>query len=320
MIRERIVLILGAGASVPYGFPTGAQLCRWVRGLIDHPKDPFNRSVWDRAKPVLQELGFDEVQQREFVHALSRSGRRSVDAFLEFRQEFVDIGKAFIAYFLILRENERSLFDVTPDWYHYLFDKMNCPLKSFSLNRLSIITFNYDRSFEHFLFTALRNSYGATEDLVASAVQIIPITHVHGQLGLLPWQSGASPENVRPYEATPSARNVRVAADGIKIISEAEDSTPEFEEAHNYLEDAKQVHFLGFGYFPKNMQRLRLPKKGQAHPWLKAALSGTFYDLREPEALKICGPYARLSPSPKEYTTLEYLRNSETFLSACRLE
>jgi len=318
MIREPIVLILGAGASAPYGFPTGAQLCRWVRGLIDAQKDPFNHSVWERAKPILRELRFDEARQKDFVHALSHSGKGSVDAFLEFRQEFMDIGKAFIAYFLIWCESEKNLFGDTQDWYHYLLDKMNCPLDNFSRNRLAVITFNYDRSFEHFLFTALRSSYGATHDEVASALQSIPVIHVHGQLGLLPWQHGASPKNSRGYESTANAANVRVAADGIKIISEARDTTPEFDKAHEYLENAKQVHFLGFGYFRKNMERLRIPKNGQTSPWLKAAWSGTFYGLTEAEVGQIQSQYANVEASSTDYATLDYLRESPKFLSACR--
>ena len=307
MISRRIVLILGAGASVPYGFPTGAELFRRLMGVKGTVR-------------CFNDMGFDSEQQKEFIRALGRSGRRSVDAFLEFRQDFVDIGKAFMAYFLIRCEHETRLFDSEPDWYHYLFDTMSCSLESFSTNSLSIITFNYDRSFEHFLFTALCNCYNASEDQAASAVQSIPIVHVHGQLGLLPWQCGASPKNARSYQPTADTETVRVATDGIKIIPEAEDSTPELKDAHKYLQDAEQVHFLGFGYLHKNMERLRLPKRGEAHPWLKAPLGGTFYGLEKVEATALVSRYVPFSHCSTDETTLAYLRNDERFLSACRPE
>jgi hypothetical protein len=44
----------------------------------------------------------------------------------------------------------------------------------------------------------------------------------------------------------------------IRIIHEADPTTPEWEEAHKLLWQASHVVFLGFGYNPTNIERLKL--------------------------------------------------------------
>jgi hypothetical protein len=46
-----------------------------------------------------------------------------------------------------------------PRWYEKLFQLM-ADGGDFGNNQLSVVTFNYDRSFEAFIFTALQNLYG----------------------------------------------------------------------------------------------------------------------------------------------------------------
>jgi hypothetical protein len=64
-----------------------------------------------------------------FREAFWKSGQPSVDAFLEWRPDFIAIGKLAIAYCLLPFEDESKLF--TPpgnrggDWYEYLSVKLN---------------------------------------------------------------------------------------------------------------------------------------------------------------------------------------------------
>ena len=316
MITEPIVLILGAGASVPYGFPTGEQLSRWVKGIID-PEDPVPQTAFDETVRLLQEMEYDDEERKRFVYTLSRSAQ-SVDAFLEYNPEFMGIGKAFMACFLIRCEQEGKLCGGEREWYHYLLDRMRASPQMFHENMISIVTFNYDRSLEHFLFMALLHSYGLTEEDAASMVRSIQIVHVHGQLGHLPWQSRAiQNEHVRPYVAEPTPESVKVAANGIKIISQAKESSPEFVRVHGLLQNAHQVHFLGFGYDKQNMRRLKIPRPGEAHPWLKACTKGTCYKLTRNEANQITAAYCPLKLPDPAHKVLDHLRNDEDFLRAC---
>src|SRR5215211_8988152 len=117
MISRPTVLVLGAGASAPFGFPTGLRLSeRIVRDLqVGHPG--YN---------ALQEYcGFDETEITRFRLAFFRSGRNSVDAFLEHREDLLGVGKAAIAVGLIGFENEGRLFAYDDanwlrDTYNYL--------------------------------------------------------------------------------------------------------------------------------------------------------------------------------------------------------
>ena len=53
---------------------------------------------------------------------------------------------------------------------------------------------------------------------------------------------------------------MKTATDGIRVIHEDIDDDPVFKEAHELLRKAECVIFLGFGYHPKNVERLRLPE------------------------------------------------------------
>lgn len=180
MIQKRTVLILGAGASAPYGFPLGQGLLNDICNTLFNKED---------MKKLFWEMGFDEEIRNEFIQALRFSGRTSVDAFLEHRKEFLDVGKAAIAAALIPFERHESLFPEDLKWYQYLFMKLNTSFEEFDLNLISIITFNYDRLIEHYLFTALKNSYGQSDERCAEKLSNIPIIHLYGRLGYLPWLS-----------------------------------------------------------------------------------------------------------------------------------
>lgn len=148
MITTPTVLILGAGASKPFGFPTGRELLHEVvENLVEEPKK-FPRTQ-------LLRLGYSAEEIRSFRIFLSKSGQPSVDAFLEHRPEFVRLGKTAIAQALIPCESLETLFDKTRDsvnWYQHLSDLMDTSLHGFRKNEVSVLTFNYDRSLEAYFF------------------------------------------------------------------------------------------------------------------------------------------------------------------------
>ena len=128
-----------------------------------------------------------------------------------------------------------------------------CPFSDFGKNQLTFITFNYDRSLEHFLYTALIHKYGKTTEEVAAILNDIPIIHVHGILGKLPWQISGTNAS-RPYNNLSGAKEIQSAADQIIIVSEGEDTSAEFQEASNLLKSANRIYFLGFGYNDNNLR------------------------------------------------------------------
>ena len=283
MIDTRTVLILGAGASVPFGFPAGVTFLRqvlWCLGQDD---------LW-------QPPHFEREKVKDFRLALRDSGTESVDAFLEHRPEFVGIGKTAMAYVLLPCEKTGSLFDIErteTNWYNELFAKMKAPKEAFGDNNVSFVTFNYDRSLEQFLFTALCKLYNLDAPACAHTLARIPITHVHGQLGLLPWQEHLpetrGPTFSRPpvlaYGQTQGIQDAIRAAESIRIISDSIDDIEqdrEFSKARQLLQEADRVVFLGFRFHQQNVERLGIPNvfvHGEGRP----KVFGCVYGMEEPE-------------------------------------
>lgn len=251
MLTKRTVFVLGAGASKQFGFPTGAELYeKVVERFLEGPDEDFFRN----------EAGYSLSDMRTFRDALFRSGKTSVDAFLEHRPEFLDIGKAAIAKILVSCEAENGLFRPQENWLRYTYDRLSASFEEFGSNALSFVTFNYDRSVEHFLFTALKNTYGKSDDECKALMGRIPIIHLHGRLGFLPWESDGGG---RPYNQTIDLRVLRYCIENIKIVSEdITDRDTEFVAAKTLLREAEQICFLGFGYALTNTQRLELDRLG----------------------------------------------------------
>jgi hypothetical protein len=155
-----------------------------------------------------------------------------------------------------VNKRKSSLTTARGGWLHYLFNHLNCPFEQFGKNKVAFITFNYDRSLEHYLFTCLYNSYGKSADECAHQLKQIPIIHLHGDLGALPWQTSDA-NVVRDYDPTITPGTLKIAASRIKIIHEdIAGRDKEFTEAKRLFSQAAQIYFLGFGYDPTNMTRL----------------------------------------------------------------
>jgi hypothetical protein len=170
------VLVLGAGASKSFNFPTGIELSELVSLHLRPGHGAFN---------TLVQFGhFSEEDIRQFREAFVFSGKNSVDAFLEHRSDLILIGKAATAAILIGYEDRENLFRFNPpNWLRCIYNNLNTSFDEFGFNTLSIITFNYDRSVENFFFESLKNSYNKADDECKEVLEKLPIIHLHGRLG-----------------------------------------------------------------------------------------------------------------------------------------
>jgi hypothetical protein len=223
MIVKDTVLILGAGASKPYGFPLGAELRDEVIRAKNKIELDYLNGDWEF-----------KLRYPIFAGELRTSGYSSVDAFLENRSEWIKIGKLAIAHKLILYEQKARVFPPNQPrdhWYECLWQKLSAPSwNQFKKNRITIISFNYDRSLEHYLSGIIWNNFKIVQ---STAEKALPIIHVHGDLGPLTGY------------AVDKAKNVRLAADSIKIVHESDNSSKEFKEADKVLNDAEKFFLLG---------------------------------------------------------------------------
>lgn len=232
-------------------------------------------------------LGYSEALLGQFHDDFWKSQQPSIDAFLESREDHLDLGKHIIAAFLIpnevksaLRPEDLSVADdmdksengkQKPDehWYRYLFHRMGPTKENFreSLKRISVITFNYDRSFEYYFFETVKSAYGVGDEEAADLVEGFGVIHFYGLLGKTHF-SGTGKDR-RGYEAHFDENSIRTAASMIRIISAEDDRAEEQQIAHRLIEKAERICFVGFGYDVTNLTRLNVhnlfsvPRDGQ---------------------------------------------------------
>jgi hypothetical protein len=249
VLKRKTVLVLGAGASVPFGFPTGSAL---ASQLVEELHE--NHHTWIALTTL---TGYTADAVKEFRDTFLYSGKNSVDAFLEHRPEYLEIGKLTIAALLIPYERPNSVFRFSDqNWLRYLYDKLNSSFEEFSENRLAFVTFNYDRCVEFFLYNALRNTYRKSHDEIVTALAAMPVIHLHGRLGYLPWERDV--DEARPFDIEISEKSLRDSMVSLKIIHEdiSDGRDADFNRAKELLMDADQIRFLGFGYNATNIKRL----------------------------------------------------------------
>lgn len=298
MIVKPTVFILGAGASMPYHFPSGAKLKKEVLLRLRSDIEP-------NFVETLKDLGHSESEILEFRHCLYYSGRNSVDEFLEYRKEFIPIGKLTIALSLIPCEKIETLFGVEGEWYQYIFNKLSAPFEDFGKNKLSIITYNYDRSLEYYLLESLKNSYGKSDMECADKLKLISFIHVHGKLGSLPWEKGIK----RPYEPNYEKKSIRSISEKITIVSEDPKEYDVFDDCYEILAAAEFIYFFGFGYHDENLKRINIGDFAKRTP------TGTAVGLGEAEKNNILHKW---KIRPLDYSTMDFLKEQVTWVNIHR--
>jgi hypothetical protein len=105
MFKKKTVLILGAGASVPYGYPTGAGLVEEVKTAAKNRMPAENTETFQRNPPSIERL-------RNFINDIKRYNPINIDYFLhqlygdheqkqdETKQEMLKLGRHLIGQVL----------------------------------------------------------------------------------------------------------------------------------------------------------------------------------------------------------------------------
>jgi hypothetical protein len=287
-MSDYTVLVLGAGASLPYGLPLGKGLLQKISA--DLPKDyntPLSTGISTLYNDICSDPKFmasiQSMKLKEPYHALIEFNQRlleslpkSIDEFLSRNFEnandaFQVIGKRVIARAIASGETTpTSEYENTnDDWYRYLWQEcLNANSRSYDevkSKRIRIISFNYDRSLEYYLGRKLAASYfappgtdfsiekvgkWAKEGFEAIESNDFYITHPYGTLGSL---------TKIPYGWKNNDRDSgKEMALNINVISEVRKHSTDFSKAQEWLQGAKKVVFLGFSYDETNMERLGL--------------------------------------------------------------
>jgi hypothetical protein len=252
-------LVLGAGTSMPYGYPSGLSL----------------------VEKIMERLhGSNDHAQRDLLQDLKDHKPYSVDAFLREFPRHDPAAKALIAEILYECENPHLELPADKDFYRFLFH--NFPADRYSA--LKIITFNYDRSLEYFLARHLRPSSGGMEQAFRN-LSSLEVIHIHGRLSALPFEASA-PELAREREPWDyGSYNGDCAGPSIVLLDDEDGRRHALGQAINYRKLSARVHgqrnfktvyennstnaraneilwrssrvfFLGFGFHELNMKLL----------------------------------------------------------------
>jgi hypothetical protein len=271
MSKTRTVLVLGAGASQPYWFPTGAELRNIIVGSarsqrelgvlsrmleIGHdPAKPYDQYDTRDLNSMFQAklfeafklAGIHEAVGSDFRTRFKLSELWSIDAFLTRNRTFEDAGKVAIALVLLLCEHEEHL---EGNWYRTLWNLI-APYAKGAVEWVPlIVTFNYERSLEMYLKRSYINTVdGAQHDDANQFIDLLRIVHVYGSLGDL---------DIVPYGFHEVAGS---AAQYIKLLRK--DASSDFEdEIRKAIEPEGKVIFLGFGFDRLNLDVLGLNLTG----------------------------------------------------------
>lgn len=248
MIKKRTTLILGAGASRAFGYPIGTGL-----------RDLLIRLESERPVYCAKHGLFEDIKAvTAFASAFRHSELYSIDAFLARRKEFWEIGKRAVASVLLEIEARISLNSSGDDhWYQYLWNTLAADSwETLDFSKLSVITFNYDRTFEHYLLASMRETYGKSLEEAIAKLDTLQIIHVYGSLGpTIPirpdyfwFGTGFGPE-----ELATAARHLR-------IIPEGRHDDGLMEAAKGLIRSADVIAFLGFGFDETNLRLLGAPE------------------------------------------------------------
>lgn len=291
MFENKTLFILGAGASVPYGFPTGAGLIKlieeeiktgevwipsyyFIKPLSEMKREIINcfncnprRSVNDQGKKKINEI----PEIRDFYNDLIVHRPTSIDSFVFSHPKHEEAAKVMIAYVLLSCE-KKSLEPSKDDWYSYLITDLlsGCENMDEFLEKnekLTIATFNYDESLEHFLLKRIllpnskffkspecKEKSECKEKLLSFLKS--NIIHIHGRIhGIEKIDSnygkykteGLSGVNEIFYYAL-------YISDNIKLLHDKKENDPILK-----ISDYQDINIIGFSFDRDNLYKIGFP-------------------------------------------------------------
>lgn len=282
------VFIIGAGCSVPYGFPTGTMLMQKLKSfdygtkfprknysdgdifLVDLYQEHFGYSSTDNKIEYQSDYAMvlpypeDEKLYNQLMDAIvlpfSRSIRHSMmvstDEFLKNRlgqkqNEQADFGKRLIAYEILKAEQASRLWNI--DWIQHLLSRIDQqPNWEEILKQTVFLTFNYDRVLEYCIFLYLTSDKQYADADAHSFIKEMQIHHVNGFIGSL--------EEI-PFGAVENGKYQEIAK-RMETVWEKRQNRDETEKAkyQEFLKSAQRVYFMGFSYIPDNLESIGIPR------------------------------------------------------------
>ena len=293
--KYKFVFVVGAGASVPFGFPTGAGM----KSILSKPMSKLDKErnknhfvemcgaqyapsyasnfLFFREMLSRQRLEYEEIVNRgmevsnqleDFIRDYVRSGEVSIDAYTACQgPEAEPLARLAIAAALgpAQRLYYESMWDGTTDpnratdgrnWIDWIFRQMRLPdKKQLRPNFAAFITFNYDTVLETELKRLIMGSFHFTENQANEELQKVPIHHIYGHLDL----EKSIEVSERPFSNLLLLDRVSRQLNLMRF-SESNEIASSKEKTLNLLRAAENLVCLGFGFDPTNCKLLELER------------------------------------------------------------
>ena len=282
------VFVIGAGCSVPYGFPTGATLMQRLKNfdygrkfprdpndsidifLVDLYQEHFGYSSTDNKRqygkdyawvlPYTEHENFYNQLMDGIVLPFSQSIRHSMmvstDEFLKNRlsqekSNEADFGKRLIAYEILKAEQASRLGNI--DWIQHFLSRIDQQDNWKEILKQTVfLTFNYDRVLEYCIFLYLTSDKQYADADAHAFIKDMKIFHVNGFIGSLEEIPFGAVENGKYQEIAK-----RMATVWEKRSNRGESEIGMYQ---GFLKNAQRVYFMGFSYIPDNLESIGIDR------------------------------------------------------------
>lgn len=261
------VYLLGAGASMAYGFPTGNELKRQIIEL-EVKKDSIFYKIIKNKKNINEndlqnELGDLEVELANFFKSFKESSANTIDSFVARNNEYAALARIIVGFLLLESSRganyivdelsfEEDANELSPKHWisSYLNKRIGLDYRNYLKKPDCFISFNYDllleSRFERYLAYQTIDS-----DLKNRATSIVydelPIFHIYGKLDRY---SLMTMTNALDRNEVPNLIDLLSASQGIKFIDREEVAW--YGSLRDIITKAKRLIILGYGYDVEN--------------------------------------------------------------------
>ncbi len=233
------------------------------------------------------------------IESFNQSATNSIDLFLSRNKEtHYEQGKFILAWCILYFESickfNEDIREPDTDWYKWFYNEItkeiitSNELEKIKENKLNIITFNYDRSFEEFLSQSLLYSFAGDRRDVINILDWIKVIHTYGKILELQWESPTSGEK---YQTNNILDLAEKAKDNIQIIYD--ERKTQVEEIQKIISSAYRIFFLGFSYSRENLEAIGMNNLLTKHQYLY----GTALGFKDKEVLDIKYLLRKMNPA-----------------------
>ncbi len=303
--RLKFLYVVGAGASLDFGFPSGNSLKSKIKDSLvwDEMYDRFDdediqEAILTLRNPQYLNLIVNHVEiSKKITNGLY--SQPSIDNFVHAHSEdatLVNISKLCI--YNIIRRCEydfaRSVlsgaFNLENTWVNKFFHSIStlCTLSQFKerVKNIGFVIFNYDMCFEYCFARTIADRFLISYEEASDIVSEITIIHPYGSTK----NTQSHYSNYRYHselgrilttdELVKQFRNIRT-------FSESTENESETGQVANMIANAQNIVFLGYGYNDVNQEYLLSKLKSIEENRIYKTIFGTAKGLSVPDRVHI---------------------------------